>query len=360
MADGSLRIGSRTFPIASAVIAGNGGVEVAVGRDLCVTASTALGSGRLVRYLFFPMLTGDRVCGNVVRPTSSDTFAMQADFGELTFLRGTPALAIENPGMRACYAFAVERASGDLVATAKLAVRDTFSDRERVTKCGTVTAYVRATAASSGQITVGSRLFRIAAATAYIGDPAGDRTDRTTVGQAMCLSSTLDTGGAIVEYITRAMDPRVTGTASAYTPPSGSTPGIAILSYTSRYELRIPAAIDAAIDVARGTYCYSTTVDGSGDLTASAVIACASVNVGAAGGTSNPDATPSPPAGSAAAPSLPASATAVASDSAVAASSPGPTPGPPGASSPLVPAVVALLAGVAALLVYLMRRARMT
>src|SRR5437870_3967192 len=70
-ADGTLRVGSRTYPIASGVTAGNGGVEVVVGRTLCVTASIGLTSGRLVRYLFFTMLTGDRVCGNIVRPTSA-------------------------------------------------------------------------------------------------------------------------------------------------------------------------------------------------------------------------------------------------------------------------------------------------
>ncbi len=358
-ADGSLRVGSRTYPIASGVTAGNGGVEVAIGRNLCVTASIGLTSGRLVRYLFFMMVTGDRVCGNIVRPTSTETFAMRADFGELTFLRSTPAVAIDNPGMRACYAFQVESTSGDLVATAKLPVRDIFSDRERVTKCGTVKAYVPATAASSGQITVGSRSFRIAAGTTYTGDPAGDRTDRTIVGQATCLSSTLDTGGAIVEYITRAMDTSITGTASAYAPPSPSGTGVAILSYVSRYELRIPAAIDAAIDVARDTYCYSTTVDASGDMTASVVIACSPINLGGAAGASTPSPTTAPPATTSA--STPtASATATPSEDAVALSSPSPAPSTTGGFSPLLPVGMALLAGAAALAVYLMRRSRVS
>ena len=358
-ADGSLRVGSRAYPIASGVTVGNGGVEVAIGRNLCVTASIGLTSGRLVRYLFFMMLNGDRVCGNIVRPTSTETFAMRADFGELTFLRSTPAIAIDNPGMRACYAFQVESASGDLFATAKLPVRDAFSDRERVTKCGTVSVYVPATAASSGQITVGSRSFRIAAGTTYTGDPAGDRTDRTTVGQATCLSSTLDTGGAIVEYITRAMETSITGTASAYAPPFGSGPGVAILSYVSRYELRIPAAIDAAIDVARGTYCYSATVDASGDMTAGAILACPSVNVGGAAGASTPSpTTASPPTASASMPI--ASATPTPSDTALALFSPSPAPGTTGESSPLLPVGIALLAGAAALTVYLMRRTRVS
>jgi hypothetical protein len=348
------------------VSAGNGGVEVAVGRNLCVTASIGLTSGRLVRYLFFTMLTGDRVCGNLVRPPTTESFAMRADFGELTLLRSTSALAIDNPGMRACYAFQVDSASGDLVAIARMPVRDAFSDRERVTRCGTVKAYVPATAATSGQITVGSRLFRIAAGTAYTGDPAGDRTDRTTVGQATCLFSTLDTGGAIVEYITRTMDASITGTASAYAPPSGSSPGIAILSYASRYELRIPAAIDAAIDIARGTYCYSTSVDASGDMTASAVLTCSSVNVGGAAGASTPSPTTAPaPTASASTPIASASTaiaspTAAPSDSALALSSPSPLPDTTGVSSPLLPVGIALLAGAAALAVYLMRRSRVS
>jgi hypothetical protein len=358
-ADGSLSIGSRTYPIASAVTAGNGGVEVSVGRDLCVAASIGLTSGRLVRYLFFTMLTGDRVCGNLVRPPTTESFAMRADFGELTLLRSTSALAIDNPGMRACYAFQVDSASGDLVATARMPVRDTFSDREHLTKCGTVKAYVPATAANSGQITVGSRLFRIAAGTNYTGDPAGSRIDRTTIGQAMCLTSTLDIVGAIVEYVTQEMYPSISAAASAYTPPSGSGSGVAVLSYVSRYELRIPAAIDAAIDVARGTYCYSTAVDASGDITASAVLTCPSGNVVGAAGATTPSPTTAPPPTTAA--SVPtASTTATPASSNVALSSPSPQPGATGESSTLLPIGIALLAGAAVLAVYLMRRSRVS
>ena len=357
--EGSLVIGSRTYPIASGVTAGNGGVEVAVGRNLCVTASIGLTSGRLVRYLFFTMLTGDRVCGNVVRQVTTESFAIRADFGELTLLRSTAAVAIDNPGMRACYAFQVESASGDLDATANLPVRDSFSDRERVTRCGTVKAYVPATTATSGQITVGSRLFRIAAGTAYTGDPAGSRSDRTTIGQAMCLSSTLDTVGAIVEYVTQEMSTSISATASSYTPPSSNASGVAILSYVSRYELRIPAAIDAATDVARGTYCFTTSVDASGDIAASAIITCSPVNLGGAAGASTPSPTTAPaPTESASTPT--ASTTATPTDSSLALSSPSPLPGTTVESSPLLPLGIALLGGAAALAVYLRRRSRVS
>lgn len=340
--DGSLRVGSRTYPIAAGVAAGNGGVEVAVGRDLCVTASIGQRSGRLVRYLFFPMLSGDRVCGNIVRPASADAFAMRADFGELTLVRGSPSLAVDNPGMRACYGYQVDPASGDLTANAKFPVRDNFSDREHITKCGTVTAYVPATAAASGQITVGSRQLRIAAGTTYTGDPAGDRTDRTTVGQAMCVVTTLDTGGAIVEYLTRAMNTSITATASAYTVPSGSTPGIAILSYQSRFELRIPAALDATIDVARATYCFSTAVDGNGDMAATAVLPCPP-GVAAGGGAT---ASPSPVA------VVPTGATAAtASSSAVAASPAATNPGTAPTSDASRPSWIPLVGGALVLVV---------
>jgi hypothetical protein len=214
-----------------------------------------------------------------------------------------------------------------------------------------VKAYVPATTAASGQITVGSRSFRIAAGTAYTGDPAGDRTDRTTVGQAMCVVSTLDPGGAIVEYLTRVMDTNITATASAYAPPSGSTAGIAILSYQSRYELRIPATLDGTIDVARNTYCFSSTVDTNGDMTASAVLTCPTGGVGAAAATTTPSvatASASPTASIATTPSA----------SAVAPSSPTPTSGAPDQSLPLLVVVIALLAAAAALAAYLVRRSR--
>lgn len=293
-ADGSLRIGSRTFPIASGVAAGNGGVDLTVGRDLCVAASIGTSSGRLLRYLFFPMLSGDRVCGNIIRPKTTDTFAIRADFGELTLVR-TAAVAIDNPGQRACYAYQVDRGSGDLMATGNLPVRDNFSDREQVTRCGRVNAYAPATPSASGQITIGTRLLRINAGTTYTGDPAGDRTDRTTVGQPMCLSGTLDAGGAIVAYLTRTMDTGIMATAVAYMPPAGGASGIAILSYRSGFELRIPASIDATIDVARSTYCFSAGVDANGDMSATAVVACPSGGVATEGGASpSPSASPSP------------------------------------------------------------------
>jgi hypothetical protein len=193
----------------------------------------------------------------------------------------------------------------------------------------------------------------------YTGDPAGSRTDRTTIGLAMCLASTLDTGGAIVEYATQDMYPSISATAIAYTPPAGTASGIAILSYVSRYELRISAAIDAAADIARGTYCFSTTVDASGDIAASAIIACSPVSVGAAAGGSSPSPTTAPPpVASASAPT--ASATAAPSDSALALASPSSTSGTPGESSPLLPVGIALLAGAAALAAYLNRRNRVS
>ena len=353
-AEGSLRIGSRTYPVATGVGAGSGGVEVAVGRDLCATSSIGLTSGRLVRYLFCPMLSGDRVCGNLIRPTAVDSFAMRSDFGELTLQRATQAVGLDNPGMRVCYAYQVDGGTGDLVATAKVPVRDNFSDREHLTRCGTVKAYVPATATSSGQITIGSALFRIDAGTVYTGDPAGDRTDRTTVGQAMCVISTLDTGGDIVEYLTRAMDSNITATASAYTLPSASNPGIAILSYQSRFELRIPAALDATLDLARSTYCFSIAVDANGDMTASAMAPC-SPGVAAGGGTATPTVTASPPTSASVSPTPTPSLTLAPSPSLVAAASPTTTPGEPGAPEFLVVVGVALVA-VAGLVRYLLRR----
>lgn len=362
-ATGSLTIGTRTYVVASGIAAGNGGVTIETGRDLCVTASLGRTSGQLVRYLFFWMLTGDRVCGNNLA-AGAETVTLAADFGELT-LRRAASIATGQERERRCYAHQVDRASGDLVATAVLPLRDTFGDRERNSHCGTVREYTRATAAGSGSITIGSRSWRIAAGLSYTGDPAGDRTDRTTVGSNMCLTATLGAAGEIVEYLTGTMPTSTGGSAAAYTPPAGDRPGIAVLAYASRHELRIPASVDAAGDIARGSFCYSAGVDAPGDMSAIAMTTCSQGT--AAGPTGVPgtaaSASPGPSTATASAttgaPSP--SATATATPTPVAVTSPTPE-GTISTTSVRVgpdPLLVAGLTGIAALgllALYLARR----
>lgn len=304
-AAGSLSIGTRTYAVAPGTVAGNGGVSVAIGSDLCVQATQGISSGRLVYVLFFPLsIAADgRVCGNALRSTGS-TVTLAADFGELTLATssGAPAQGRE----RVCYATTVDRTTGDLTATGSLPVRDV--DRERIAHCGTVSSYTPATTASSGYIAIGSRSYRIAAGVAYTGDPAGDRTDRTAVGSPMCLHATLGTAGEILGYLTGGIPPTTGGVVIAYVPPVGATSGVATLSYASRATLRIPAAIEAAVDLGRGgSHCFRTTVDATGDQAAAAVIACpqgVATGPGPAQTTASPSAAPSVRASLGASPGL--------------------------------------------------------
>lgn len=353
---GALTIGTRSYVVAPGTVAGNGGVTVAIGGDLCVQASQGGTTGQLVYYLFFPLRPGDRACGNHLASTQTAT-TIAADFGELTLRRGSAV----PPGQgteRICYALEVDRPSGDLVATGVLPIRDI--DRERVSHCGTVSAYTRATATSSGSLVIGSRSYRIAAGVAYTGDPAGDRTDRTAVGSNVCLGATLGTGGEIVEYLTGPFRPNTGGVVIAYTLPSGGRSGIATLSYGSRSTLRIPAAIDAAVDLSRGgSHCFSTTVDGSGDMSASAVIQC---QQGVATGPGPATGAPSPAVATSPSPSATTSATPAPTPTLT----PSATPSPAGdvatsttvrvGPDPLLLAGVMGLAALGILAIYLARR----
>ncbi len=81
-----------------------------------------------------------------------------------------------------------------------------------------------------------------------------------------------------------------------------------MLSYRSHYELKVPSAIADAVDLGRGSYCYSVGVDAFGDAIATALIPCAGGGVAA-----GPSATVSPA-------SVPPVAAATASSSATTAS----------------------------------------
>lgn len=344
-ATGALVIGTRSYVIESGVVAGNGGVTVAVGRDLCVQASQGRTSGQLLRYLFYPLVDAGRSCGNAMTSTV-DTVTLSADFGELTLRRGA-AIPAGQGSERICYATQIDRQSGDLVATGILAVRDI--DRERISHCGTVQEYRPATTSGSGRIRIGSQEFRIAAGVAYTGDPAGSRTDRTTVGSAMCLRATLGTAGEVVEYLTSEMPASTGGAATAYLPATGGHPGSARLSYGSRFDLVIPEAVHNMGDIARGSFCYSVGVHASGDISATSIIPCDPGR--AAGPATSPAAVASPAV--TLAPTAAASPTAAESPTATVTAQPTASAGPAAAavSASPSPAARAVAAGPDPLLV---------
>ena len=280
---GSLTIGTRTFVVAPGIQPGNGGVQVAVDRDLCVEGSLGRFSNQFVRYLFFPLPPDSQLCGNVQHLSggapqqTSGPVVINADFGALVLTLGS-GLSRPAEDARVCYVVEVARPSGDLTALRSQPVTTT-NQREWISPCGTVKSYTQATPTAAGSITIGSATRAIAAGTSYTGDPAGDRTDRTTVGSNMCLEGTLGDTRAIIDYLTTAMPIELAGTASEYTPPAGPSAGVIVLSYRSHSELRVPPTIADAVDLGRGSYCYSVGVDVFGDAIATALISCGSGGV---------------------------------------------------------------------------------
>jgi hypothetical protein len=119
------------------------------------------------------------------------------------------------------------------------------------------------------------------------------------------------------------MPTQLTGAAREYTPPSGGTAGVIVLSHRSHSELKVPPAIADAVDLGRGSYCYSVGVDVFGDAIATALIPCGSGGVAA-----GPSATGSPA-------SAPPVAAATASNSATNASASPITAIPPQGTSSL-------------------------
>lgn len=347
-ASGSLTIGTRSFVVAASTAAGNAGLTVETGRDLCVQATFGQTTQQVLRYTFF-WLPAERVCGNGLRSTT-DTVTVAADFGELTLRRAASIPPVQGRE-RVCYGYRVATPSGDIEATAALPVRSI--DRERISACGTVKAYTRATSASSGTIEIGSRSWRIGAGIAYTGDPAGSREDRTAVGQNACMSATLGAAGEIVEYLTTGMHGLTGATPYAYTPPSGSQPGVMIVSYGSRAQITIPAAIDASVDLVRGEHCFQTGVDGAGDWTAVAIVPCPPVSVG--GGLTQPTASPAPIAP--ATPTPTPSPSPSPSPTVTPVTTPAPTPAGPSVA-PVVAGALILLAGLGAAAVVALRMRR--
>ncbi len=359
-AAGSLTVGTRTYAVSPGTVAGNGGVEVAVGRDLCFEGSLGTTSRHLLRYLFFP-LPRDQLCGTV-QLTSGDTLTMASDFGALTVVRG-PGVPAPATGDRVCYAFQIS-AQGDAVATRVEAV-DTKNEREWISHCGTVRAYRPATPSAGGTITIGSKSFTIRAGVAYTGDPAGSRTDRTTTGSNMCLNGVFGPARELIEYLTGAMPTNIVGRTSEYTPPAGGVAGLAVLSYRSQFELRIPAAIDATVDLVRSSTCFETGVDAAGDIAARTVVPCEpgrAAGPSATGTLSPPPATapavsPSPTTTASAAPS--ATATRSPESASPASASPdraGATTEPSDRPDPVLITVVMTITGLALVAAYLMYR----
>lgn len=273
-ASGSVTVGTRTYGVAPGTPLGNGGVVVAVGRSLCITAGMDTATGNLVSYLAFPPPPSGRLCGNVLgSAAAAGLVRLRADFGdtELLIPPGIDAGVLPRDA-RVCFLIGIDPA-GDAFARARSTV-DAPNDRQRVSLCGRVNAYVPATASSAGRVAIGSRAYSIEPGSRYAGDPAGERSDRTIVGSAMCLSGTIGDAGGLREYLTRTMDSAIGGNTFAYTPPSATDPGLLVISAVSRFPLKIPAGAGFRVDLSRGEHCFAIAVDASGDAAIDRVIEC--------------------------------------------------------------------------------------
>ncbi len=271
---GSITVGPRSYSLAPGTTLGNGGVVVAIGRDLCLTAGLDTTTHELVSYLAFGIPASSELCGNLFDGgAGTGSVRLSADFGDMDLLIAPGAdPGPLTAGARACFLIGIDRA-GDASVRERSAV-DAPNDRQRVSVCGRVNQYLTATPSSAGRMAIGSRVYAIEPGTGYTGDPAGDRTDRTVVGSAMCLSGTIGDAGGLRDYATRLMDGTTGGNTFAYTPATATAPGLLVISPISRFSVKVPAGSSFGVDLSRGSHCYAIAVDAGGDAEIERVIDC--------------------------------------------------------------------------------------
>lgn len=165
---------------------------------------------------------------------------------------------------RRCYAVAIDRSTGNIVAMRRLDHFD-VEGTERVAICGRVDAYRAATATRDGTVTFGSRTYGVAAGFVYFGDPAGDRTDRTTLRAAHCFHGQIDRNGRFTEYISGPYPTSVGGVANPYVPATPTRDGELFLGSWTRMRYVVPAGTRLGLKGTGSGGCFETGIDAAGD-----------------------------------------------------------------------------------------------
>jgi len=192
LANGSITIGGRTIPIAANTSIGNSDL-IRVGADLCLDA-TVNGLGQVVApsSVTVDTTTTLSICGMV----SAFTAATTTGGGSLTIAGRTFAIAagtqitngdLIQAGADLCL-HATLNGAGQIIVPSSV----TLHVGTQVTICGTVNAFMAATASSPGSITIDGRTLRIAAGTTIT------NSDAIRVGLTICLDATIDVHGDII------------------------------------------------------------------------------------------------------------------------------------------------------------------
>ena len=259
--DGSLAIGSRTFRVVPGFSHGATGFTPAPGTDMCVFGGlgdppgTNSGAWPVPRY----------VCGYVLdfRPADRLTMLESRDNGLVTLqVSATAALGadVSRTHLR-CFDISVDATTGDAQI-----VRRTNASGEEI-RCGVVRRYAPPSPTAAGSITIGSQAYAIRQGVAYSGDPAGQRSDPMSVGNAFCVNGIVEDDGYLSAYgpaRSVATGSSECGSVLAYRPPTASTPGEIRLHLTASGRA-IPPGFDVGNDPL-GYRCFAYAFDGQGDM----------------------------------------------------------------------------------------------
>jgi len=270
---GILQVGSRSYTLAPGERP-HGVVDLAIGGRACVWGGIdAPFTGESGADVLFGPRCG-RVRG-VVPPTPNGFGRIDIveywSLGALSVdIRDAQALSRMPPvDAYVCLALDVDQATGDAFLVGFV---DTLADVELA--CGVVKSFAPPTVSADGSITIGTRTIAIPAGLTYRGDPAGARSDTTTVGEVMCFNALLDDQGRIVRYgpHSRFGAPGPNGTTVAmcgrvalFVPPSAGSDGRIAFSLHSDV-MRIPAGAP----IATPPPCVERRVAPNGDLIAPA------------------------------------------------------------------------------------------
>jgi hypothetical protein len=163
-------------------------------------------------------------------------------------------------------------AQGDAYISARV-IRTVDRIASHIEACGRVTAYDKATSSASGRVAIGTRTWPIEKGFVYTGDPAGDRTDRTTVGANVCLRGGLTSSGELADFITSGFRDLSCGIVSAVVPATRTAPGSITFSagpetdYT-RYVVAAGKVLAASVGA---DLCVRATVGADGNAFVSAI-----------------------------------------------------------------------------------------
>lgn len=139
-------------------------------------------------------------------------------------------------------------------------------EQRSLSACGRINALTTATATTDGSITIGTRTYVLRADALY--SQMGQNRLALVVGREVCLNSTLDGSGALLQYVGHGIPQPYCGRVQSLRAPTATAAGSLVIQDTGVATFSIPAGTDLSNDAPApaGTYkCYSLAVDPAGD-----------------------------------------------------------------------------------------------